>query len=191
MLKRQLYLASASERRRQILTQYRIPFSVIENKLSSEDLDLSLGFKKAIRTVAWQKADASKGSLKGLILGVDTVVSIDDLILGKPQHIEQAKQFLRILSDHTHQVTTGIALIDTISQTSICRTQTSFVTFKRLSEDEILYYCTHYDVLDKAGAYGIQDYASRFVDQIKGSYETIVGLPIQLLLRLLKPYKIF
>jgi septum formation protein len=159
---------------------------VIENRLLTENLDLKLGLKKAIRKLALQKALASKADYRGLILAVDTVVVLGDKILGKPQDLTDAKKSLRQLSDKTHLVISGFALVDTVNNKTVCRTETSQVTFRLLTEAEIDFYCNNYQVLDKAGAYAIQEYAQNFVSKVTGSVENITGLPIKTLLKTLQ-----
>ena len=188
MNKRQLFLASASERRKQILTQHCIPYSVIPNRLNNEALNPTLPIRLAIRILALEKAIASQQNYQGLILGVDTIVYCDNKILCKPKSINQAKQSLEFLSAKSHHVISGIALLDTLTHRTITRSVVTTVTFKHISNEEIDYYTSHYQVLDKAGAYAIQEYAGRFVSKRNGSYENIVGLPIQALKKLLKTY---
>ncbi|MFC1616805.1 Maf family protein [Candidatus Margulisiibacteriota bacterium] len=188
-IKRQLFLASASPRRLDILNAFQIPCTVIENKLVDETLNNN-NIKKAVRVLAQEKALASKENYQGLILGVDTVVVINNQILGKPHNLDEAKKMLQKLSEKEHVVISGIAVVDTILNKNICRTEATYVKFKKLDLAEIEYYCSNYLVLDKAGAYAIQEYGQNFVKKIRGSYYNVVGLPIKTLKSILKSYKI-
>ena len=118
------------------------------------------------------------------VLGADTVVVADGRILGKPADGDEAKSMLRLLSGRTHDVLTGVCLLDS----SECRTfvERTVVRFRELSEREVQTYVDSGEPLDKAGAYGIQGRASKFVERIEGCYFNVVGLPIARLYKLLE-----
>lgn len=186
-----LYVASSSPRRTEILSKYKISHTVIKNQLDIEVIDQDkYSLKHAIRVLAHQKASLSQSHYNGLILGVDTCVVFQETILGKPESITDAKRMLKLLSGKTHRVISGFCLLDTLYNTATCRTEESLVTFKRLNEEEIHHYCTTFQVLDKAGGYGIQDIKNNFISSIEGSYYNIMGLPINSLLKLLAKYDI-
>ncbi len=190
-MKRRLFLASSSPRRAEILKHHHIPFTVIENKLSSEILpETPHQIRYHLRKLAYEKAASSQADHRGLIVGVDTTVWIDNRILGKPKDREEAREFLTYLSGKIHFVTTGVCIIDTILNKTYKFTDTTEVRFLPLSKIDIQSYCTHYPVLDKAGGYAIQDHAQTFVKTIKGSYFNIVGLPIEKLLKFIRNYAI-
>jgi septum formation protein len=191
MPQRQLFLASKSPRRAEILSKFNIPFHVIPNKLLEETLPLDkYTLRSSLKKLAKQKAIISKSNNNGLILGVDTIVVLKNQILEKPQNLEQAQQMLTQLSGNTHEVYSALCLYDTITNKSISRSSKSIVTFKNLTNKEIFDYCTKYQVLDKAGAYAIQDIGDCFVTSLIGSYYNVMGLPINTLLKLLKNYDI-
>ncbi len=188
---RKIYLASTSQRRIDILNQYGLCFKQIPNKLINETFPRKFSnIKTEIRKIVLKKALLSKENYQGLILTFDTVIFFQGKIYGKPNSLETAKKFLLLFSGHTHEVITGLCIFDTIDHKIILRTETSKVTFKELNITEIDYYLNHFSVLDKAGAYAIQEYAKNFIQKIEGSYENIIGLPIKSLLKLLKKYDI-
>ncbi|MCP4050503.1 MAG: septum formation protein Maf [bacterium] len=188
---RHLYLASSSPRRAEILNNLNIPFTTIANRLENEFLpDNPKNILKSIRELTFQKAFLSKKNLKGLILGTDTIVVLKDKVLGKPKDLCEAKKYLSLLSSNTHKVISGFCILDTVSQNKYCRTETTHVTFNKLDNFIINDYCNNYQVLDKAGAYAIQDAEKILISQIRGSYYNVVGLPVDSLLKILNNYDI-
>jgi septum formation protein len=190
MEQRVLFLASVSPRRAAILAQFNVPFKVVPNKLISETWNPEASIQASVRGLAREKAESSVSGYSGLVLGVDTVVALDDRVFGKPRSLEEAKEMLITLSGKTHRVVTGYCLIDTVSGKSLSRSCTTLVSFKHLTDTLISHYFENHEVLDKAGAYGIQDIKSDFVTSIDGSYYNVVGLPIEMLLKNLKKYDI-
>ena len=128
------------------------------------------------------------------VLGADTIVIADAEILGKPRDEADAARMLRLLSDRTHQVTTAVCLAGPLgtsnreSKTGFedKRSETTSVTVARLSEEDIRSYIATGEPMDKAGAYGIQGIASRWISRIEGDYFNVVGLPVALVYRMLK-----
>jgi septum formation protein len=117
-------------------------------------------------------------------------VVIDDMILNKPSDPEDAFRILKILSGNTHKVYTGLSIVESVSQNWITDFQTTEVTFRELSDEEIWLYIEGGSPMDKAGAYGIQDdFGALFVSHINGCYYNIVGLPVQLLYMMLKRFR--
>lgn len=169
-----LVLASASPRRQQILRAAGIPFiarpaDVIEALLPDESPEaLVKRLAEAKARAVWRDGE--------LVLGADTVVVIDKTILGKPADEDEARRMLRLLSGRTHRVLTGIALFDgTVVRADV---EETMVHFRDLDDLEIADYAATGEPLDKAGAYGIQGAASKFVQRIEGCYFNVVGLPI-------------
>ncbi len=169
-----LVLASASPRRQQLLSVARIPFTVRPARVdeqpipgeSAEAYVLRLAEAKA--KTSWQPGETT--------LGADTVVTLDDLLLGKPTDQGDACRMLRLLSGRTHRVLTGICLYDgTETRTAV---ETTAVEFLELTDREIHAYVAGGEPVDKAGAYGIQGEASKFVKRIDGCYFNVVGLPV-------------
>jgi septum formation protein len=172
-----LILASHSPRRGEILAQAGIPFvvrpaDVGEEQVPGEDA------ASHVRRLARLKAEAVRGGPGDLVLGADTVVVVDDEILGKPVNAAQATEMLRRLSGREHRVVTGICLI--APSGTVVDAQTTQVRFVPLSEQEIAGYVASGEPMDKAGAYAIQGLASKFIDRVEGCYFNVVGLPVAL-----------
>lgn len=127
---------------------------------------------------------ASEDSL--VVLGADTVVVTDEHVLGKPADAEKAARMLRLLSGRTHEVTTGVCLMG--KNFVDVRSETTCVTFMALAEDDIAAYIATGEPMDKAGAYGIQGVASRWIPRIEGDYFNVVGLPVALVCRMLREH---
>lgn len=170
----QLVLASASPRRRQILRTAGIPFiarpaDVVEAHLPGESPEAVVKrLAEAKARAVWREGE--------LVLGADTVVVIDTTILGKPADEDDARRMLRLLSGRAHRVLTGIVLFNgTDARAEI---EDTTVHFRALDDLEIADYAATGEPLDKAGAYGIQGAASKFVHRIEGCYFNVVGLPI-------------
>jgi len=184
-----LILASASPRRRELLQQAGFAFevrapSVNEIPLpdeSAEDFARRAARDKALDVAASTPSDS-------LVLGADTVVVADSEILGKPADVPDAARMLRLLSGFTHRVVTGVCLARPPARVEALAHETTFVTFRDLDEAEIATYVASGEPFDKAGAYGIQGLASRFVTRIEGCYFNVVGLPVALVYDLLKPF---
>ena len=178
----QLILASQSPRRRQILEALGVEFDV----LISSALEGS-GTASQVAAIVMQNAFAKASEVasrvtgEAVVLGADTVVVLDDAILGKPADEEEARRMLRALSGRPHSVVTGMALVSSRygERRSFVRTE---IQFKPLSSPEIEDYLKSVEAFDKAGAYGIQGLASLFVARVDGSYTNVMGLPIEQLI---------
>ena len=174
-----LVLASASPRRSELLTQLGIPFEVIPataeeiapKYLSPHEVCEVNAHRKA-RVVARQHAEA-------LVLGADTVVALGLSIFGKPKDITNARDMLRALSGKTHQVITGIALMQLATQRERLFAVSTTVVFRKLSAAQINEYVAKVHTLDKAGAYAIQEHGEMIVEKINGSFSNVVGLPLE------------
>jgi septum formation protein len=172
----EIILASKSPRRRQLLTLCGVDFKVREADID-EILDESVSKVEAIEKLAMHKAQTVwNHHPEALIIGADTIVLIDDEVLNKPADSEDAKNMLRKLSGRTHQVITGVCLMDkskTVTFSSVVE-----VDFNVLSESEIESYVNSGEPMDKAGAYGIQGLAAPFIPSIRGDYYAVMGLPV-------------
>jgi septum formation protein len=176
-----LILASASPRRRELLAQAGFSFDVI----SADVPEVRKPGEDPIRFVtrlAREKAEAVLATHPvapdTIILGADTIVLVDDEVLGKPQDEADAARMLRLLSGQTHQVITGICLAKGRERQRAA--EVTFVRFATLSDEEIAEYVATGEPLDKAGAYAIQGRAGRWVPRIHGCYFNVVGLPLAL-----------
>jgi septum formation protein len=185
-----LVLCSKSPRRFDLLQKEGFLFRVCPIEIS-EILEKNLNWRAQIEELAIRKAQAAadSGLLSGesgiLILAGDTVVELDGEILGKPQDLDQAKNFLVRLSGRSHRVVTAVSLFDLDARRVVVGSELTEVTFHKLSQDEISAYIATNEPYDKAGGYGIQGPANKFVAHIEGSLDNVIGLPMQLLLRLL------
>ena len=172
-----LYLASASARRKQLLTQ--LGYAFIQFSVDADESQLPNETPiKLVERLARLKAQTgvSMGYTDKPVLGSDTVVVIDDLALGKPVDEADYISMMQRLSGRTHQVLTAIAVAD--KNNILSQVVATDVTFKALSDDEITSYWQSGEPQDKAGGYGIQGLGGRFVSQMSGSYFAVVGLPL-------------
>jgi MAF protein len=180
---RHLVLASQSPRRRQILTISGFDFEVLPSQIS-EIPDENLNLREKIRQLAADKAKAClkmRNGTKGLnflVLAADTVVVLDDQILGKPKDEAEARSFLRRLSGRSHLVLTAVTMVDSSTLIEFSGHAETTVKFRDLSPDEIDLYVKTGEPFDKAGGYGIQGLAAQFIQDIQGPYDNVVGLPM-------------
>ena len=169
-------LASQSPRRKELLSLLNINFEAIPADIN-ETIDPNNDLVKEIEKLSYQKANhIYKDHQDALIIGADTIVKINNQILGKPKNFEQAKQMLQLLSNNTHEVVTGVTIIN--DKTIETFSKTAKVTFYTLTEKEIEEYIKTNEPMDKAGAYAIQGLGAKFVKSIDGDFYTIMGLPI-------------
>ncbi|WP_455539397.1 Maf family protein [Terrisporobacter sp.] len=174
----EIILASKSPRRREILENTKVRFSIEESQID-EVIKLNESPKETVMRLAYEKAlDVANRNKESLVIGADTIVVINNTILGKPKDDIEAYNMLKLLSGKTHYVITGFALINLSLDKKIIDYKVSQVTFKELSEQSIKDYLQTEESLDKAGAYGIQGYGGLLVENIQGDYFNIVGLPI-------------
>ncbi|SDF89906.1 Maf family protein [Terriglobus roseus] len=182
-----IILASASPRRRELLTQIGVDFTVItadidETPLPSEDhrtYTLRLAEEKA-RAVLVNHPDS-------IVIGADTTVTLHGELLGKPRDAEDAKRMLTLLQDNTHEVTTSIAVLTT--EETLTAVETTRVTFTAITAEQIAGYIASGEPMDKAGAYAIQGIAAQWIPRIEGDYFNVVGLPLAALASLLRKAK--
>jgi septum formation protein len=178
-----LVLASASPRRQELLRNAGIPFEVqpadiCEDVLPGEtakDCAERLALEKALAIASRRPHD--------YVLGADTVVSVDGLILGKPTDAAHAARMLHLLSGRTHQVITGVCLM--VSGQPSVSSETTQVTLNAITDKDITDYVGTGEPMDKAGAYAIQGIASRWIPRIEGDYSNVVGLPLALVYSML------
>ncbi|MCI6182422.1 MAG: Maf-like protein [Prevotella sp.] len=177
-MKYNIILASNSPRRRELLAGLDVDYEVRVLKDIDETYPDSLPVADIPTYISREKAAAYTIADNELLLTADTVVVLGNEVMGKPVDDADAKRMLRELSGKTHQVITGVCLTTTKKQHSF--SVTTDVTFKELSDDEIDYYVSNYHPLDKAGAYGIQEWIGYIgVTSLQGSYFNVMGLPVQ------------
>jgi septum formation protein len=178
-----LILASSSPRRRELLAQAGFTFMVESadiNEAQQPDEVPSLYVQRLALEKAQVIWDRHKHEDNGTdpitVLGADTSVIVDGEILGKPIDLTDARRMLLRLSGRTHQVMTGVAAIT--RKATVCKVEITQVFFDLIDEEELNHYLLSGEPLDKAGAYGIQGYAARWIPRIEGCYFNVVGLPI-------------
>ncbi len=182
---KKLILASISPRRENLLKMIGFEFEIVDSQVDEQSEVytipevhvLELAQKKAIKVA--EKINS------GLIIGADTIVALNDQILGKPKDAKQAKEILKQLSDRTHTVYTGFAIVEKPSGKIMSEFEKTFVSFRKLADEEIVRYIQSGSPFDKAGGYGIQDQGALFVEKIDGCFYNVMGLPVTRLYRAL------
>ncbi|MFK7851690.1 MAG: nucleoside triphosphate pyrophosphatase [Akkermansiaceae bacterium] len=179
-----LILASSSPRRRELLEKAGLAFDVIPSR-GEEIHDENLGMEALCMENAKIKAmDVAVQYPDAVVIGADTLVFLSQVPLGKPKNLDEAKSMLIRLSGRSHQVCTGVCISrDQEVRTFSCTTE---VEFRELNEAMIQDYLATTQPLDKAGGYGIQDHGERIVSQITGSYENVMGLPVEMVVAALQ-----
>lgn len=178
-----LILASASPRRAEILRDAGILFSVLSSAVDETPYPNESPYD-LVQRLANAKADlvAARAVGPAIVIAADTVVVLDGHILGKPRSNDEAHQMLQQLSGRTHSVVTGVAMVRLPDAERRQFVETTLVHFAQLSSDEISRYLATGEPYDKAGAYGIQGRAGRYIPRIEGCYFNVVGLPLSRLL---------
>lgn len=182
--KYKILLGSKSPRRRELLSDLRIPFTVITLGAQDESYPKDLPVLDVPQYLSAQKAQAFSAILKPdeLLITADTLVICEDKILGKPADHKEAFEMLSMLSGKTHKVVTGVAI--TTTEKKVTFSVSTDVTFSSLTPDEINYYIDTFAPFDKAGAYGIQEWIGCIaVERIEGSFYNVMGLPVHQLYR--------
>ena len=184
-----IILASNSPRRKELLQRLGLPFKVRTLFGVDESFPENLRGEEIALYIARKKAEAYKSSMSSneLLITADTIVCLDGVVMGKPYGAENAKTILRQLSGRVHQVITGVTVLTQVKRESFA--VTSHVKFANVTEDEIDYYVDNYLPFDKAGAYGIQEWFGLVaVEELRGSYFNVMGLPVQRLYTVLKQF---
>jgi len=178
-LSKKLVLASSSPRRIQLLRQLGLEVEVSPGT-TDETFDPGTTPEENVRRLALAKATECANSYDdAVIVGADTTVVLDGEVMGKPLDVDEAKVMLRALSERTHVVFTGVALVDQPSRRNLIASEATEVTFRKLSEKEIEGYVSSGSPFDKAGGYGIQDdYGAVFVTRVNGCFYNVMGFPV-------------
>lgn len=199
-MEKKIILASQSPRRSEILKIAKYDFVSFPTHVS-EIPDKNLNIDQQIIDIASRKAKFGLALIKGenqahglvsvnpsqdIILAADTMVCIQDQILGKPESEEMAFHFLKMLSEQTHQVKTAVYIIDLASNEEMSLIETTDVRFKKLEDQEIQDYISTKEPMDKAGAYAIQGIGKKFVSEYVGDFNNVVGLPLHAIEKLFK-----
>ena len=179
-----LVLASASPRRSDLLRNAGLPFVIDPADIHEEPLAGEAPIDYARRLARDKAKTVFARHPNAVVLGADTVVVVDEHLLEKPANAEDAARMLRLLSGRTHLVITGVCLLS--AEFERTEAEVTLVTFVPMSAQEIGEYVASGEPMDKAGAYGIQGMASRWVERIEGDYFNVVGLPVARVYRMLK-----
>lgn len=179
-----LILASSSPRRLELLRNAHIPF-IAKAANIPEDIRLGEAPQEFSERLAFEKASIVKqSSSDALVLGADTIVVVEEHVLGKPTNADDARRMLRLLSGRKHQVLTSVCLVGNDHRD--VQTETTQVHFNEVTNEEIEKYIATGEPMDKAGAYGIQGIASRWIPRVEGCYFNVMGLPVSRVYRMLR-----
>lgn len=187
-----IILASGSPRRRELLSLLGLPFEVITSE-ADESTPPDFTPEQIVRSLALRKAEAvvaSVGERNTVIVGSDTIVVLDNTVLGKPVDELDSKSMLTRLQGRNHKVYTGVACIGLPHGKTIVEHRVTSVTMRAMTEDEIVAYIATGEPADKAGSYAIQGLGSTLVERIEGCYFNVVGLPLSLLGEMLSEFGI-
>lgn len=190
-MKTPIILASNSPRRKDLLRQIGVDFSIDPADVDERVLPNEVPEGYAVRVALDKARLAAARAVAGIVIAADTIVVVDDEILGKPADASDAERMLKMLSGKVHRVITGLAVMDAATGKTLTRTSITRVWFRRLAQQEIASYIATGEPLDKAGAYGIQERGALLVDKIDGCYFNVVGLPLSLLGELLQGFGIY
>jgi septum formation protein len=183
-----IILASNSPRRKELLLQIGLDFRVDPADVDEHVLPGELPEGYAVRVALDKARVAAARAGTGIVIAADTIVVLDDEVLGKPADAGDAERMLMKLSGKAHVVITGLAVMDAATGNALTRTSITRVWFRSLASHEIISYVATGEPLDKAGAYGIQGRGALLVDKIDGCYFNVVGLPLSLLGELLHAF---
>ncbi|MBQ8292950.1 MAG: septum formation protein Maf [Bacilli bacterium] len=180
-----IILASNSPRRQEIIKEANINYEIIPSKVD-EIFNHNISIEEAVMDLAHQKAKdvSDKLTYEALVIGADTIVVINNEVLGKPKDYNDAKRMLNLLQNDVHQVLTGVSLIK--GNKTLNFYEKTEVYFKPMTDADIERYIEEENVYDKAGSYAIQGEAMKYIDHIEGDYYNVIGLPINRLLEEMK-----
>jgi len=171
-------LASNSPRRKEILNRIGIRFQIIPSNIN-EHLDLNFSPTKIAKYWSIQKTkNISEKYRDNIIIGADTIVSLNNEVFGKPFNKDHSIEILKKLSGNIHEVITGVSIAHFNKNIFTTFSKSTNVKVKNIPIDQINYYVNNFNTLDKAGAYGIQDWFSIWIDKINGCYYNVLGLPV-------------
>ncbi len=187
-----LYLASTSPRRQELIRIFGLPVRIVANK-ADETIEPNWTPEVAVEQLSQIKAEAAFNASKathksGLLIGADTIVVLNNRILGKPQDAKHAHSILMDLQGNTHTVMTGVTILDFATGKQTTFHEETSVWMKALDEAQIERYIASGEPMDKAGAYGIQGIGSTLIQRIEGDYFNVVGLPLAALAHALEAF---
>lgn len=183
---KKIILASTSPRRVELLQNIGLNFEIMSPKFDENIIGLKFSYE-AIESIALSKGKSIKNEINvpALIISADTVVVLENEVLGKPKDEQDALNMLKKLNATTHEVVTSVAVIDSVSNEEFIESTTSKVTFNKLDNNDISNYIRDFKPYDKAGSYGIQELPEHFVKEIEGEFDNIMGLPTKTLIKML------
>jgi len=181
-----LILASASPRRRELLSKAGVVFSIVPSRTTEEVWPAEAPKDYVVRVAEEKAREVATRHAHAWILAADTIVEIDETILGKPRDEADGSRMLQLLSGRRHHVMTAFIILHAERQETVRQLVTSTVTFKTLSEAQIMAYLATGEPADKAGAYAVQGLGGELVQGVAGSYTNVVGLPMDELLSALQ-----
>ncbi|UHA74361.1 Maf family protein [Paenibacillus sp. 481] len=189
-----IVLASSSPRRQELIRSLQLPYE-IQPSDADETVPADWSPVRTVEQLSLRKAEAvahlrRQSGQAGIVLGSDTVVVLDDHILGKPQDEADACRMLSALQGRTHEVYTGVALIDVMTNRVELAHQKTRVHMRPLTPDQVKRYVATGEPMDKAGSYGIQGVGATIVESIEGCYFNVVGLPLSLLAQMLRSFDV-
>lgn len=181
-----IVLASTSPRRKALLEQIKLSFKVVVSDYE-EDMTLDMPPEELVMHLSQGKARSVAEKVSdALVIAADTIVAFEGRVVGKPHEKEDASEMLQKLSGKTHEVLTGLTVIDTAKNKELSRVVKTQVVFRNLSDYEIRTYVASGEPLDKAGAYGIQGLGALLIKEIRGDYYNVIGLPLVTLKEMLE-----
>lgn len=189
---RSIILASQSPRRSELLHQVNLPFEVQVSTVE-ENIDSIEGTPehKAQQLALMKAMDVASTRKEGIVIGADTIVVLDNTIMGKPSDENEAFMMLKCLNGRQHRVITGLALIDAATGLTRSEYEVTLVSFKNITDHTIQSYISTGEPYGKAGAYGIQGIGAVLVEKIEGCYPNVVGLPLSKLCSMLEEFQVF
>jgi len=179
MPKKTVILASASPRRERLLKKIVKKFRILPSQVDESKIAYKTPEGFAVKAALAKAEDVALGQINAIVIGADTIVVLDNQILGKPKDTKHAAAMLKSLAGKTHRVITGLAVLDSDSGEILADFVETKVKMKKVSEQEILDYVKSGQPLDKAGSYGIQEIEGIFIDKVVGDYDNVVGLPLK------------
>jgi septum formation protein len=178
-MKKTLILASASPRRKKLLKKLTKSFKVVPSRVNEAGIPARTPQAFAVKAAIAKAEDVALRAKNAIVLGADTVVVLGKKILGKPKSKKAAIAMLKSLVGRTHQVITGVAVVNSETMKKVADYELTKVKMKKVPVKEILAYVETGRPMDKAGAYGIQEIEEIFIDKIEGDYNNVVGFPIR------------
>ena len=183
---RDLILASASPRRRALLARLQRPFRVVTPQVEEPFRETANPEQTAMMLAQAKARQVASGLSGALVIAADTVVAAGGLLIGKPADSDEARRILKKLSGTRHAVITAVCVLDTASGREATSAERTWITMRPMSEQEIDEYVASGEPMGKAGAYAIQERGDRYVAKIEGSFSNVVGLPLELVTKMLR-----